>query len=65
MATTAIQTNCDRCKRPIVAGASYCDACGTRTRQARRMVSTVLRIELIVLVAMAVLTMAFTISMLR
>lgn len=65
MAVNAAQTHCDRCRRPIVAGASYCDACGARTRQAKRLVSQVLRIELIALVAMAVLTIGFAIAVLH
>ena len=65
MATEAMQTNCDRCKRPLVGGASYCDHCGARTRRAKRMVTQVLRIELIALAAMIALTVIFSVTLLR
>lgn len=56
----AVQTKCDRCGGPLVAGAAYCDRCGQRTRKAASTVRFVLRIELLALLLMAVLIAVFT-----
>lgn len=55
----ALQTRCDRCRGQLVPGASYCDRCGQRTRRAQGTVRLVLRIELLALLLMAILVVAF------
>jgi hypothetical protein len=60
MATAMEQTNCDRCKAPIAAGAAYCDVCGERTRKARRLVRLAIRVELLLVLLFVVLVFGFT-----
>lgn len=59
---TAIQTECDRCRAPLLAGAAYCERCGERTRRARGMVRLTLRVELIALALVALMTAGFVAS---
>ena len=54
------QTHCDRCRRPLVKDAAYCEACGQRTRRAQRLVRLTLRIELLALALFIALVIGFT-----
>ena len=54
-----VQTKCERCGSDLVAGAAYCDRCGERTRRARWAVRFVVRIEVLAVLLMLVLTVAF------
>jgi len=58
----AIQTNCDRCRAPLVKDAAYCDSCGQRTRVAVRRVRLAVRIELLFFGAIALMVLAFAVS---
>jgi hypothetical protein len=55
----AEQLNCDRCDGKLRPGAAYCEVCGARTRRARRLTRTAVRIELLALVLVAILIFAF------
>ncbi len=59
MATAPPQTNCDRCRTPLVAGAAYCDNCGERTRKARRLVTLAVRVELLLIALIILLVGGF------
>ena len=59
MATTMPQTTCDRCEAPLVDDAAYCDACGERTRRARRMVRLAVRVELLFIALVILLVLGF------
>jgi predicted nucleic acid-binding Zn ribbon protein len=54
------QTNCDRCEAPLPSGAAYCEACGERTRKARRLVRLAIRVELLFVLVIGALILAFT-----
>lgn len=55
----AEQLTCDRCDAKLRHGAAYCEVCGERTRRARRLTRTAVRVELLALVLVAVLILAF------
>jgi predicted amidophosphoribosyltransferase len=53
------QLNCDRCNAKLRPNAAYCEVCGQRTRRARRLTRTAVRVELLALVLVAVLIFVF------
>jgi predicted nucleic acid-binding Zn ribbon protein len=59
MATAVEQTHCDRCHAPLVKGAAYCEACGERTRKARRLVRLAIRVELLFLLLVLLMIIGF------
>ena len=54
------ETSCERCGARLVAEAAYCERCGARTRRARRLVNLAVRVEVLVIVLMFALVIAFT-----
>jgi hypothetical protein len=60
MAAAIEQTNCDRCRAPLVKDAAYCDKCGERTRRARRMVRLAVRVEILCLLLVVALIIGFS-----
>jgi uncharacterized OB-fold protein len=54
------QVACDSCGAQLVAGAAYCERCGSRTRKARRLVRLAIRVELLFFVLVVLLVIAFT-----
>ena len=55
-----VQAACDKCGTALEENASYCENCGARTRRARRLVRTAIRIEAVVFVMVVVLVIGFT-----
>jgi predicted nucleic acid-binding Zn ribbon protein len=55
------QVACDRCGSALVAGAAYCDRCGERTRRAKRMVRTAIRIEVLLVLAITAIVVGFSV----
>ena len=53
------QTQCDNCHLPLVPNAAYCDGCGSRTRRARRLVRTSLRVELVFFALICLMVIGF------
>jgi predicted nucleic acid-binding Zn ribbon protein len=62
VAEPTVQTNCDRCRAPLVKDAVYCETCGQRTRLAVRRVRLAVRIELLFFGAIALMVLAFAVS---
>jgi predicted amidophosphoribosyltransferase len=62
MSVDAAQTNCDRCRAPLVKDAAYCEKCGQRTHLAVRRVRLAVRIELLFFGAIALMVLAFAVS---
>jgi predicted amidophosphoribosyltransferase len=60
--TADSQATCDRCHASLVKDASYCDACGRRTRAAVRRVRLAVRIEILFFGAIALMVLAFAVS---
>ena len=54
------QVACDRCGAALVSGAAYCDRCGARTRRAKRMVRLAVRVELLLILAITVVVIGFS-----
>ncbi len=54
-----MQTNCDRCHARLVPNAAYCERCGERTRRARGLVRTAVRLELVFLVLVLAIVVGF------
>jgi uncharacterized OB-fold protein len=54
------QVACDRCGTALVPGAAYCDHCGARTRKARRMVRLAVRVEVLLILAITAVVIAFS-----
>jgi uncharacterized OB-fold protein len=57
---TAVQEKCDRCGAPLQPNAIYCDRCGQRTRLAERRVRVAIRLELVFIVLVVAMIVAFT-----
>ncbi|MGH7904276.1 MAG: hypothetical protein ACREPA_09155 [Candidatus Dormibacteraceae bacterium] len=55
------QLSCDRCGGSLTPGASYCDACGSRTRRALKNVRFAIRLELVFIALVIVLILGFTV----
>jgi predicted amidophosphoribosyltransferase len=55
-----VQVACDSCGAELVAGAAYCERCGTRTRRARRMVRIAIRVELVFFALVVAMVIGFT-----
>jgi hypothetical protein len=55
----AQQLTCDRCRAPLEPGAAYCFRCGERTRRAKRIVRVAIRVEVLLIVLMFALVLAF------
>ncbi|HEX3508737.1 MAG TPA: zinc-ribbon domain-containing protein [Candidatus Dormibacteraeota bacterium] len=55
-----VQVACDSCGAELVPGAAYCERCGTRTRKAKRLVRLAIRVELLFLLLVAAVVVAFT-----
>ena len=64
MASTPLieQTHCDRCGLALQPRAAYCEACGERTRRARRLVRLAVRVEVLVVVLVILLIAGFVIA---
>jgi predicted amidophosphoribosyltransferase len=60
MAVQTAQASCDRCGAQLRRGAAYCERCGERTRKARRLVNLAIRVELLFIVLVTALVLAFT-----
>jgi predicted nucleic acid-binding Zn ribbon protein len=54
------QIACDRCGAAVAPGAAYCDRCGERTRKARRMVRTAVRLEVLLILAITAVVIGFS-----
>ena len=55
-----VQGACDTCGAQLGPNAAYCERCGTRTRRARRLVRVAVRVELLFLLLVIGLVVAFT-----
>lgn len=55
----AYQTHCDRCGSELVRNAAYCERCGERTHRARRLVRLAVRVEMLLLVLVVAMIIAF------
>jgi uncharacterized OB-fold protein len=55
------QVACDRCGTALVPNAAYCDACGERTRRARRMVRLAVRVEILMILAITAVVIGFSV----
>jgi hypothetical protein len=53
------QVACDKCGGKLVPGAAYCERCGERTHRARRLVRLAIRVELLFLLMVIGLVVAF------
>jgi predicted amidophosphoribosyltransferase len=60
MATVVLQEFCDRCQAKLRKNAAYCEACGERTRRAKRLVRLAIRVELLALAMVIVLILGFS-----
>ena len=54
-----VQAACDNCGKELIAGAAYCERCGSRTRRARRLVRLAIRVELVFFLAVVAMVAAF------
>ncbi len=54
-----VQVACDRCGGKLVLDAAYCERCGERTHRARRLVRLAIRVELLFLLMVIGLVVAF------
>ena len=55
----AYQTHCDRCGNELVRNAAYCEKCGERTHRARRLVRIAVRVEILPMLLVVAMIMAF------
>ncbi len=56
---TVVQTECDRCGSALQPNAAYCDECGLRTLRARRLVRLAIRVELLAVLMVIAVIVAF------
>jgi predicted amidophosphoribosyltransferase len=54
-----VQVACDACGAELVLNSAYCERCGTRTRRARRLVRLAIRVELLFLLLVVGVIVAF------
>ncbi|HVS47625.1 MAG TPA: hypothetical protein VHJ99_01840 [Candidatus Dormibacteraeota bacterium] len=54
-----VQVACDKCGGKLVPDAAYCERCGERTHRARRLVRLAIRVELLFLLMVIGLVVAF------
>ncbi len=55
-----IQSECENCGSRLEPEAAYCQRCGARTRRARRLVNLAVRVEVLVILLMFALVIAFS-----
>ncbi|HEX2681935.1 MAG TPA: zinc ribbon domain-containing protein [Candidatus Dormibacteraeota bacterium] len=54
-----VQVACEKCGSELKPDAAYCEKCGTRTRRARRLVGTAIRVEAVFFVLVVLILVAF------